>query len=115
MTARQAPWRDGALQHTPTTRWDPATRRYVNHDEWRDIVPFRAHLRLDAMRRRRSSARVIWHDPNGIPYPMFIPDLVALLRTIPVHPDGVNAVWTIQKRGTSYGIRLATPIEAGKL
>ncbi|MEU6362236.1 hypothetical protein [Streptomyces albidoflavus] len=80
--------------------------------EWRDNTPFRATLTVEGIERGRSAARFIWKDSEARTFPMFMTDMVALLKATPnVDRGTVDGWWMVQKRGQNYGIRPATETE----
>lgn len=115
---------DGSLQHFPTTSADYSNAvrletgygwevppRMIGPD-WRPNLPFTATMRLHETRRGRSAAYFVWHDQDGRSFPMFITDMADLVRAGTVVAGGVVAgLWMVAKRGTNYGIRLATDQE----
>lgn len=81
--------------------------RYVKGDEWRDNRPFRATIKFDHLfHRKNGSPLLIWRDPNGYTYPMFVSSLPSLLDSGgPVLDSGeVTAVWRVVKSGDRYGL-----------
>jgi hypothetical protein len=115
---------DGSLMHYPADRLDysEAVRLEVGRGwevpprsigpDWRPNVPFAATLRLDGSCRGRSAAYFEWKDEAGRTFPMFITDMADLVRSGTVVAGGVvAAVWMVAKRGTNYGVRLATDEE----
>lgn len=110
----------GNLQHYPSSWWvahPPTGERELSGPYWRDPVPFRAVLVYEGYARGRSAAYFIWrHSITGTRYPMFMTDLDEMLRTRTIPHVGVHATWIECKRGSNYGIRVATAaeIEAAK-
>lgn len=112
----QAPYNGkGDLQHYPSTWWtaNPGTGKSDLHSpEWRDPSPFRAVLVYEGYARGRSAAYFMWrHQITGTRYPMFMTDLDEMLRTRTIPVQGVHATWIECKRGSNFGIRVATAAE----
>lgn len=86
----------GQLMHYP---WGDPT--------WVDNDPIFLTLTLQGTERGRSAAYFVWTDPMGRRWPMFLTDMVDLLRTEDVKLGKVSAMWQVRKRGANYGIALA--------
>lgn len=84
--------------------------RYREYD-WRPVEPFPAVMRLVGSSRGRSSATFEWEDDKGQTWPMFMTDMVDLIRRGEISEGTATGVWTVRKRGTNYGLALAP--EAG--
>lgn len=101
---------------------------YTTDVEWRGNEPFEAELRLEGIVRGRSSAYAVWldyeaarqadqiDDPDLAPavprYPLFLTDLVELLRHKGIRKGGrVAGTWRVVKRGQNYGLALVPPPE----
>jgi hypothetical protein len=123
----KAPYdRVGNLQHFPQDEpvWDDTCGRQPDGSwkapprippDWRPNTPFLATLTLEGMIRGRSAAYFDWHDEDGRSYPMFLTDLVDLMKSAHVVQCGVvTAWWMAAKRGQNYGIRLADRVEIAK-
>ena len=92
---------NGALMHWAAPQSYPP----YNAAEWRDPEAFEAELTLDHARSGRSAKYVIWTDPGGRLWPMFIAELIDLIRH-GVAPGGVVLGWWIPcKRGQNFGLR----------
>lgn len=75
-------------------------------EEWRDNEPFQARMVISSMYSGRSAKGIIWTDTKtGYDYPMFVSDLIELLKTADVIGGEVYGYWVIAKRGQNYGIR----------
>lgn len=117
---------DGSLMHFPESTWDysEAVRVEEGHGwkvpprevgaEWRRNDPFTATLWLVETRRGRSAAYFIWRAGDGREYPMFISDMLQLVKSgVTIRPGGaVSTRWVVTKRGSNYGIRHAGTEEA---
>lgn len=89
---------DGSLMHYAET-WRDLT--------WRDAEPFTCTLALDGACRGRSAAYFMWRDPaTGNTYPMFMHEMVELIRTADIIGSRVTGTWIAVKRGKNYGIKL---------
>lgn len=92
--------KDGNLLHYPDT--------FYRHNgmEWKDEGTFTETLVFEGQRRGRSAAYFVWRKQlTDITYPMFMKDLGDLIKTTTVDRGVVTGSWTVQKRGTNYGIR----------
>lgn len=112
----KAPYdRNGNLMHYPETQWWYDEETQQRHDappEWRVPEPMRAVLVYEGYARGRSAAYFMWrHSTTGTRYPMFMTDLDAMLRARTIPIQGVHATWIECKRGSNYGIRVATAAE----
>ena len=112
----KAPYdRSGNLMHYPETQWWYDEETQQRHDappEWRVPEPMKAVLVYEGYARGRSAAYFMWrHSTTGTRYPMFMTDLDAMLRARTIPIQGVHATWIECKRGSNYGIRVATAAE----
>lgn len=83
--------------------------RYVKSGEWRDNYIFHATLSVTGTTRGRSAARINLQDDQGRKYEMFLSDVVDLLIHAPTIAYGmIEADWTFIKRGSNYGIKVAS-------
>ena len=102
-----APFRDGSLMEYPG-RFKPGEinpEKRASPDEWRSNGPVEMTLTLETYERGRSAARFVWRDPEGRKYPMFMVDVLALMKTGQGVQGGVvTDRWIVIKRGTNYGI-----------
>lgn len=104
----------GSLLHwvDTDTRWyrgvepQPGQPGYV---EWRANEPFTARLTLSGMESGYSAKYVVWKNAEGQSFPMFVTDLMDLIRRWSGTLDAgtLTARWMVAKRGQNYGIRLA--------
>lgn len=99
----------GALVHNPDEWWSRPREGF----DWRENQPFYAELRFRFLVRGKSSACYMWQDQaNGRAYPMMLAELADLLAGSQVGFGAcTNRIWSIQKRGRCYGIRVATVVE----
>lgn len=93
---------DGSLLHYAETRYARPADRGV---EWRPAEPFTAALTIATMHTGRSAKYTEWTDAAGRRFPMFIADLIEMLRSADVHRGTVDGFWTVRKRGQNYGVR----------
>lgn len=106
----EAPYTDsGSLMHYVETR-------YGQQPNWLPNDPFTATLWLVETRRGRSAAYFIWRAGDGREYPMFISDMLQLVKSgVTIRPGGaVSTRWVVTKRGSNYGIRHAGTEEADR-
>ena len=100
---------DGGIQHYPEKSWgyDEADRRSFSIDvKWDDIDTFQAFLVLEGLERGRSAAYFWWKDRDSdATYPMFMKDMVELLKYGQVYHGTVFGKWAPAKRGENYGIK----------
>lgn len=76
--------------------------------EWRKVEAWNATMSIEGIERGRSAARFIWRDADGRTFPMFMIDMLEVVKR---GVNGTAAWWIVQKRGQNYGIRLATQEE----
>lgn len=111
----EAPFADGSLlewdgysSQGVYRRWDPEKKESVESTiEMRKIEPFNATMVVADFRRGRSAAQFIWKDEAGNTYPMFMRDMVDLLKNRTIESGKITDTWIVQKRGANYGIRIA--------
>lgn len=100
-TVTEAPYDDkGNLMEYPAS-W---TKGGIT---WKKIAPFKTTLWIEGMERGRSAARFIWKDEKGHTYPMFMRDMLDVVKTATILSGGVSDTWTVRKSGSNYGIALA--------
>jgi hypothetical protein len=102
------------LEKAPFDQWGGLMEYVgtVEPHEWRENKPFSALLAIEGIERGMSAARFIWHADGGRTFPMFMTDMVDLLKNAPNLCKGtVHTWWMVQKRGQNYGVRLARPEE----
>lgn len=87
----------GDLQHYARQSFDTTV--------WRDNIPFEATLTIDSMRSGYSAKYTIWKDEHGKSYPMFVADIVDLVKEAEITGGKVTAKWIVRKRGQNYGVR----------
>lgn len=83
-------------------------REYPNHygdTFWRDNDPFHADMQVIGYERGRSAVRVILKDSTERKWPMFISDLVDLIKTSDILDGKVSGQWVGTKKGQNYGIK----------
>lgn len=73
--------------------------------EWREPHEFPAVLTIDHTISGRSAKYVIWKAADGRTFPMFVTDLVDLVKRGTVTDGTVSAVWYTGKRGANFGIK----------
>jgi hypothetical protein len=75
---------------------------------WGTNEPALMTLWLDGMETGRSAKYLVFKNIDGATFPVFVKDLIAMVR----HPDWREGALTAKfepcKRGSNYGIRLAT-------
>lgn len=86
---------------------DGNLREYAGYGEteWRENVPFEAVLEVVGYERGRSAVRVIFRDEDLHKYPMFVSDLVEMLKTSMVIEGKVAGTWVGTKKGQNYGVK----------
>ena len=95
----KAPFSRDSLMHYAQERFSGTSV------EWRDNVPFEATLTIDRMTSGYSSKYTIWKDEQGNSYPMFVADIVDLVKEAPISNGTVKGKWIVRKRGQNYGIK----------
>lgn len=100
----------GNLMHYAHDEYYYEDEVWTGHDpDWRDNEPFIAQMTLVDMHRGRSAAYFTWEDEQGHIYPMFMSDLVDLLKKNAVAEGKTltSTQWIVKKKGMNYGIGLA--------
>ena len=73
--------------------------------EWRPNEPMELRLTIDGVTSGRSAKYVTWLDADGHHYPMFVVDLVEMIRDgTPIVAGAVHAMFRVRKRGQNYGL-----------
>lgn len=76
--------------------------------EWREVGSFTAIMQVSGMERGRSAARFILTDTQtGIDYPMFMTDMLDLIKRRHLMEGRVVGNWEPKKRGSNYGVKLS--------
>ena len=112
----KAPYdRSGNLMHHPESQYvrqGDKGHAVLIDPEWRTPEPMRAVLIYEGYGRGRTAVYFIWrHSITGTRYPMFMVDFDAMMRMRTLPLQGVLATWIECKRGSNYGIRIATATE----
>lgn len=78
---------------------------------WRVLEPFDARMSVVSVERGRSAARFVLEDERGMRYPLFMADMLDLVRTWSVDAGRTPELrWAPVKRGQNYGLRaISTP------
>lgn len=101
----KVPYMNGNLLHYPERGWRYDGETWHSTDpEWRENEPFEAELALNDMRSGRSAKYVLWHDKEGHEFPMFVVDLLDLLKGNVVRYGVVDGRFAVRKRGQNYGL-----------
>jgi DNA-binding PadR family transcriptional regulator len=102
--------RHGNLLHYARAENDSYRHLNESNVDWRENEPFQAELELDRSVSGRSAKYVIWHDPEGRQFPMFVVDLVEMIKDGATVSGGkILATWMARKRGQNYGVRYFGP------
>ncbi|MFI6889165.1 hypothetical protein [Streptosporangium canum] len=94
---------------------DPRAERNLRPDEpihERPAERFTATLALGKSIRVGASTYVTWFDEEGHLFPMFLSDLMLVLRTCDLSKGIVTAEWIPVKRDHNYGLQLYVDREA---
>lgn len=94
---------NGSLMHYART--DAWAGDYYTPFEWREPHEFPAVLTIDHMLSGRSAKYVVWKAADGRTFPMFVADLVDMLKTVTAREGVVSGVWYTGKRGANFGIK----------
>lgn len=98
-----------AGEYLPTReRWNSTTAQWEDYPSsyvWRPFREVALKLRLDRFEQRRAAGIFWWRDEDGHKYPMFAKEFNRLAK------EGllslvIDGVWSAEKRGANYGIRL---------
>lgn len=73
---------------------------------WRPNDPFQCVLVIEEPETRGRGRYVRWRSYEGTRFPMFLSDLVALLRSTDLTRGTVKGTWIVRKRGLHYGLAL---------
>lgn len=104
--------------YTPTEKdiddiWDKKVIPYseLRHGTDYPCLEFRAfrnvelNLTYEEFGRGRSSVLFWWRDENGCRYPMFIKEVDRLIKD-GIMSNKLGGLWSAEKRGANYGIKL---------
>lgn len=126
-TVERAPYdQQGNLQHFPQNGWEYTGEVEIRENlwggsshgtfehrvtrpippEWRPNEPFTATMTLQELARGRSAAYFWWTDQVGHRYPMFMSDMVDVVKLATTAGGVVTDTWIVRKRGANYGIGL---------
>jgi len=83
---------------------DELTNRHTSI-EFRPFRNVELNLTYDGFERGRSAITFWWRDENGCRYPMFAAELDRLIKN-GVISNKIGGLWSAEKRGQNYGIRL---------
>lgn len=95
----------GDLLHYSDHRW-------AGGAEWRPNEPMELQLAIDEVRSGRSAKYLMWTDADGRAYPMFVSDLIDLMREADIVHGTVHALFQVRKRGQNFGLCWAGPVPA---
>lgn len=101
----KVPYSKGNLQHYANSSNFAHPEYGRDYEEWRENLPFEATMTIDGMTSGYSAKHTLWRDEQGRTYPMFVADVVDLLREAHTYRGTVTAKWIVRKRGQNYGIR----------
>lgn len=99
---------DGVCEPPMEHRWNRKTEQYEDCPPsyvWRPFREVPLKLRLDRFEQRRAAGIFWWRDEEGKRYPMFAMEFNRLVS------EGylaavIDGIWSAEKRGANYGIRL---------
>lgn len=77
--------------------------------EWRPNTPMELELAIDRVLSGRSAKYLMWVDADGHNYPMFVSDLIDMLREVVVDHGTIHAMFQVRKRGQNFGLCYAGP------
>jgi hypothetical protein len=77
--------------------------------EWQANESFSASLQVYDYSRGRSSAIFILRTIDGRTFPMFMSEMLNLLKVAWIDGGVVGGRWDVVKRGTNYGLRYVGP------
>jgi len=92
-----------------TSRGDLEHWAEYSADEWRPNDPMELQLAIDSVRSGRSAKYLMWVDTDGHSYPMFVSDLIEMLREVVVDHGTIHAMFRVRKRGQNYGLCYSGP------
>jgi hypothetical protein len=96
---------NGSLMHFPEKQWKDDPRTYLD-PVWLEAEPLTYTLVLVEMRRGLPAAYFVWRElDSDVTYPMFIADMVDLIKRGSIKAGVVTATWVVSKRGQYYGIK----------
>lgn len=77
---------------------------YGHPIDWRPNEPMELWLTINHVRSGRSAKYTVWVAPNGTEYPMFISDLIEMLREVTMTSGVIRAMFRVRKRGQNFGL-----------
>jgi hypothetical protein len=80
--------------------------------EWRPNTPMELELAISGMTSGYSAKYLNWVDADGHSYPMFVSDLIDMLREVVVEHGTIHAMFQVRKRGQNFGLCYAGPVPA---
>ena len=103
-----AMYADGVYTPPMVKRWNRKTEQYEDCQPsyvWRPFKEVPLTLRLDRFEQRRAAGVFWWKDDDGKRYPMFAKEFNRLVEEGHLAAT-IDGVWSAEKRGANYGIRL---------
>lgn len=81
--------------------------------EWRDPEPVTMTLAVHGLSRGRSAAYFLWIDEHFREWPVFMKEMLEIVRTATIINGTVRGAWIPCKRGNNYGLKYLGPDEGG--
>lgn len=78
--------------------------------DWRPNDPMELHLAIDTVRSGRSAKYLVWAGDDGRSYPMFVSDLIDMMRKATVDHGTVHGRFRVRKRGQNFGLCYDGPV-----
>jgi hypothetical protein len=106
--------KDGNWLHFPMQQHEYVNGKWTTFDYGWEIVqtPFYAALEVVQMNTGRSAKYLtVRNRDTGVEYPLFVSDLVDLIKYGNVANGVITGTWTGSKRGQNYGIKIVKPKE----
>lgn len=99
---REAPYdsRGNLMHYAETNRWGG----WNGAAEWRANDPMELTITVDHVQSGRSAKYTVWTGANGTTYPMFISDLIEMLREVTMTEGQIHAMFWVRKRGQNFGL-----------
>ncbi len=79
--------------------------------DWRPNDPMELTLTLGTVVSGRSAKYLLWATPDGTTHPMFVIDLVEMMRQTTVVHGVVHGMFRVRKRGTNFGLCYVGPVK----
>lgn len=98
-------------EHGVLMHYARAEGSYYHAHEWREPEPVVMTLAAHELSRGRSAAYFLWIDEHFREWPVFMKEMLDIVRTATIVNGTVRGAWIPCKRGSNYGLKYLGPAE----